>query len=415
MVQVECLVLTVGCQRLMDKQIYRVGGAVRDQLLNLQSSDNDYVVTGSSIEEMLSLGYTQVGIDFPVFIHPTNGDEYALARTDRKMSTGYNGFQVDVSGITLEQDLLRRDLTINSMAIDSQGVIIDPYGGQQDIEKKFLRHTSEAFVEDPVRVLRLARFKTRFPDFRIHRDTKVLVYNMRNELRSLQPDRVWAEVVKVLALPNSYIFFDTLFELGVLDIIFPHIYTLTTLKEGNKHHMEPFVFAHTMMVLKEVSSKSMVTQLGALFHDIAKPISYRARGDSAGHEELPEVEQFIRETFPSIPRQVFKHTLTLCHNHVKIYKIPIMKHTTVAKYLYSYRGNRSLLGQQILLGEADDEGRTTLTETKDINPDKILSVFNRIDGYSPALWIHEEDPQSDDAIKQHIHRCNIGFVGEQYA
>ena len=207
----------------MTSEILLVGGAVSDKLMGNPHKDKDYLAVGFTPQEFLDMDYIPIGKDFPVFLHPVSNDEYALARTDRKMSAGYQGFLVDVHGITLEQDLLRRDLTINSIAQSHDGTLYDPHNGQQDIKDKFLRHTSDAFKEDPVRVLRLARFQTQFPDFRIHKTTKVLVYGMQDELKSLQPDRVWQETKKALKLSNPHRYFEALHELGVLEAIFPHL------------------------------------------------------------------------------------------------------------------------------------------------------------------------------------------------
>jgi tRNA nucleotidyltransferase (CCA-adding enzyme) len=184
------------------KKIYLVGGAVRDMLLGLEPKDSDFVVVGSTPQEMLDDGLGQVGADFPVFLHPVTGDEYALARIERKTSAGYAGFEVNFdSTVTLEQDLGRRDLTINSMAIDQEtGLVIDPYGGREDLEKKLIRHTSDAFAEDPVRVLRAARFAARYTEFTIHEDTTELMAKIvtGGEFDALTPERVWAEFEKGL-------------------------------------------------------------------------------------------------------------------------------------------------------------------------------------------------------------------------
>jgi len=180
---------------------YLVGGAVRDRLLGIESRDRDYVVTGATTEAMLELNFQQVGADFPVFLHPITGEEYALARNERKVSPGYNGFKVDFDPtVTLAQDLFRRDLTINSMAMDENNNVIDPYGGQEDLKNKILRHTSEAFAEDPVRVLRIARFAARYTEFTIHEDTIELMRQIvdSGEFKSLTPERVWMEFKKGL-------------------------------------------------------------------------------------------------------------------------------------------------------------------------------------------------------------------------
>ena len=208
-------------------KVYLVGGAVRDLVMNLPVKDKDYVVVGSTVEEMLSLGFQQVGADFPVFLHPHTNEEYALARVERKTGKGYLGFTVDSSpNITLEDDLLKRDLTINSMAIEVKGLfdssfkdgsIIDPYKGLKDVDNKVLRHTSIAFKEDPVRVLRIARFSARY-GFEIAEETKQIILDIKKdgELNHLVPERLWLELTKVFKENIYYEFFNILFDLDVL-------------------------------------------------------------------------------------------------------------------------------------------------------------------------------------------------------
>lgn len=220
---------------MSDFKVYLVGGAVRDKLLGCPVSEHDYVVVGASPEHLLAAGFSQVGADFPVFLHPHTHEEYALARTERKSGKGYLGFDVYAScDVSLEQDLLRRDLTINAMAIEVCGLfdnrvvtgeIIDPYGGQTDLKNRTLRHVSDAFVEDPVRVLRLARFASRYAPFGfgIANQTCQLVADMKTsgELNHLVAERVWAETKKALNQSHSAIYFDSLDLLGVLDVILP--------------------------------------------------------------------------------------------------------------------------------------------------------------------------------------------------
>ena len=224
----------------MTGKTYLVGGAVRDMLLGFEPKDCDYVVVGSSPQQMLNLGFTQVGADFPVFLHPTTGEEHALARVERKTGAGYNGFEVDFdSSVTLEQDLFRRDLTINSMAIDqATGVIVDPYGGQEDLKNKILRHTSDAFAEDPVRVLRIARFAARYKDFRIHESTLELMSTIikSGEFDSLTPERVFAEFKKGLMESKPSEMFYVLAQVGcqtkLKEFFDPHPGRLTALDEA---------------------------------------------------------------------------------------------------------------------------------------------------------------------------------------
>lgn len=205
-------------------QIYLVGGAVRDKLLGLKNTDKDYVVVGSSVNEMLKLGYIQVGKDFPVFLHPKTKEEYALARLERKVAKGYTGFEFNTSSVTLEQDLSRRDLTINSMAIDKKGHLIDPFNGKQDIKNKLLRHTSNAFNEDPVRVLRIARFAAKFAqfDFKIDKETQKIIKQMviAKELDNLSANRIFIELKKALNENNTSKFFEALSSCNAYERVF---------------------------------------------------------------------------------------------------------------------------------------------------------------------------------------------------
>lgn len=207
-------------------KVYLVGGAVRDELLGLPVEEKDWVVVGATVADMLQQGYLQVGKDFPVFLHPVSKEEYALARTERKVGRGYTGFTFDASPqVTLEEDLLRRDLTINAIAQTSDGQLIDPYHGQDDLNKKILRHVSAAFIEDPVRILRVARFSARFADFRIASDTLSLMQHMvqSGEVDALVAERVWKEVVRALGEDKPEQFFKVLADCGALTILFPPI------------------------------------------------------------------------------------------------------------------------------------------------------------------------------------------------
>jgi len=392
------------------KKIYLVGGAVRDKILGYETSDKDYVAVGYTQDDFSYL--KQVGKDFPVFI-TEDGDELALARTEKKVSIGYKGFSVDTKDITLRQDLERRDLTINSIAFDEESnSIIDPYDGQKDIEKKILRHTSQAFVEDPIRVLRLARLRARYGyEWKIYRDTKVLVYSMKDELKHLQADRVYKEVSKVLELDNSHIFFETLFELGVLEDIFPSINELTTLKEGSRYHLEVNVFEHTMQMIKNISNGSPLQKLTAIYHDIAKPICYRINGDSAGHEQRKLVSPLIDM---QLPTKLTKRMLFLIENHIKIYILFTMKASKIATFFESFRKDRQLLIDLIIIANADNQGRIAIDTTKNLDEELLLNIFDDIAQYSPKAWIDIQCKKSKvpepEVIKQHIHSYNIDIV-----
>ncbi|MEA3405445.1 MAG: multifunctional CCA addition/repair protein [Pseudomonadota bacterium] len=276
----------------MSKQIYLVGGAVRDALLGIPVYDHDWVVVGGTAEEMLADGFEQVGKDFPVFLHPKTKEEYALARTERKAGLGYHGFDISAaSDVTLEEDLLRRDLTINAMARSDQGEIIDPYNGQQDLKNRLLRHVSPAFEEDPLRVLRVARFAAKLAPFRftLHADTERLMSEMvaSGELAELTPERVWQEVVKVLNTDQPSVFFKVLKQVGALEVLFPELDRLFLVPQSAKHHPEGDVGEHTLMVLDAAAklTKDIDIRFAALVHDLGKGVTPEALWPShPGHE-----------------------------------------------------------------------------------------------------------------------------------
>ncbi len=307
------------------KHVYLVGGAVRDHLLGVPSHDNDYVVVGTSVADMLRLGFQSVGKDFPVFLHPQSKQEYALARTERKTGNGYTGFSVDASQhVTLEEDLARRDLTINAMAMDANNQIIDPFNGRQDLHDKILRHTTDAFKEDPVRVLRLTRFLARYgPKWTIHSNTKQLIHDMKvsGELTHLVPERIWKETEKALTENYPHLYFEALSDLGVLKILFPEIADMQSVPQPPEHHPEGDVFVHTMLVLKRAAKLhfDLPTRFAALTHDFGKPISFRKYGNLLGHEAkgVPIVEKFCeRLRIPNSLRDIARLTSEnhlLCH------------------------------------------------------------------------------------------------------
>lgn len=258
-------------------KIYRVGGAVRDRLLGLPLQDTDWVVTGATVEQMLALGYKSIGKDFPVFLHPENKQEYALARSERKTGPGYRGFEIDADpNTTIEQDLLRRDLTINAIAEDEDGNLVDPCGGQRDIAERRLRHVSEAFVEDPVRVLRVARFAARFHDlgFTLAPETRDLIEQMgaSGELESLVAERVWSELSRALDENAPQQFFLTLRECRVLDRLFPEIDALFGVPQTAKYHPEIDTGVHLMMALGKSAELGFdnETRFAVLMHDLGK-------------------------------------------------------------------------------------------------------------------------------------------------
>jgi len=274
-------------------KIYLVGGAVRDELLGLPVTEKDWVVVGSTPQEMEEQGYRPVGKDFPVFLHPDTSEEFALARTERKTAPGYKGFTIHAApDVTLKEDLLRRDLTINSLARDDDGTLIDYLGGKRDIERRLLRHTSPAFVEDPVRILRVARFAARFKalDFRVAEETMDLMRRMveAGEADALVAERVWQELLKALTEDAPAEFFEVLKACGALAVILPEIDRLWGVPQSEVYHPEVDTGVHTMMVLEQSARLCARPEVrfAALTHDLGKGVTPRAEWPKHhGHEE----------------------------------------------------------------------------------------------------------------------------------
>ncbi len=261
-------------------QIYLVGGAVRDSLLNISFTDRDWVVVGATPENMLSLGYEQVGADFPVFLHPKTKEEYALARTERKSGSGYQGFECQFSpDVSLEDDLLRRDLTINAMAQDEHGELVDPYGGQADLANKVLRHVSPAFGEDPLRVLRVARFAARFAPlgFTIAPETMTLMQQMveDDELEHLVAERVWTETRRALMENSPTTYFQVLRDCGALKVWFKELDALFGVPQRPEYHPEIDCGIHALMSLEAAhkAQGSLAVRWAALVHDLGKALT----------------------------------------------------------------------------------------------------------------------------------------------
>ncbi|NNF51376.1 MAG: multifunctional CCA addition/repair protein, partial [Gammaproteobacteria bacterium] len=275
-------------------EILLVGGAVRDELLGLEVRERDWVVVGSTPEAMTAQGFRPVGKDFPVFLHPDTNEEYALARTERKSGRGYKGFTVHADPeVTLEEDLERRDLTINAIAKDSEGRLIDPFSGLADIEMRRLRHVSPAFIEDPLRILRVARFAARFRylGFSVADETMLLMRTMvdAGELTDLVAERVWRETESALTTRNPEVYFSVLYECGALKTVFPELARLFGVPQPERWHPEIDTGIHTLMVLAQAAnlSEDTAVRFAALTHDLGKGITPPEKWPShRGHEEL---------------------------------------------------------------------------------------------------------------------------------
>ena len=308
-------------------QIYLVGGAVRDKLLGVATQDRDWVVVGSHPDQLKALGYQQVGADFPVFLHPVSKEEYALARTERKTGLGYQGFTVDFdSSVTLEEDLARRDLTVNAMAEDEQGQLIDPFNGQADLNKRILRHVSPAFREDPLRVLRIARFAARFHHlgFSIAEDTQHLLNSMAasGELTHLVAERVWTEMARALTETTPSEFFKVLKRSNALKAIFPELDRLFGVPQTMRWHPEVDTGIHTLKALDwaRAHNADLEVLLATLCHDLGKGLTAtNILPSHRGHEQLganllPAIAQ--RMKWPNGPAQLAESVAryhTLCH------------------------------------------------------------------------------------------------------
>ena len=349
-------------------EIYLVGGAVRDKLLNLDSKDKDWVVVGSSSSEMISDGFSQVGIDFPVFLHPKTHDEYALARTERKKGKGYTGFECDTSTtVSLEEDLIRRDLTINAMAQDEDGKLIDPYHGQHDLEHKVLRHVSPAFIEDPLRVLRVARFAARFHHlgFSIAPETLKLMKTITEagELDHLVSERVCQETTRALEEQSPDVYFSVLRETGALKILFPEIDALFGIPQPKKYHPEIDCGIHSLMVLQQAArlSQDPAIRFASLIHDLGKAITDPEKWPHHyGHEKLglKPIKALCKRV--RIPNSYKDLSLLVSEYHTHIHKALELKPQTILKVLKQCDAFRrpERFNDILICAKADSRGRT---------------------------------------------------------
>ncbi|MGB1297233.1 MAG: multifunctional CCA addition/repair protein [Psychrobium sp.] len=348
-------------------EIYLVGGAVRDQLLNIDVKDRDWVVVGATPERMLEQGYQQVGKDFPVFLHPKTKEEHALARTERKSGSGYTGFTVySAPDVTLEDDLIRRDLTINAIAQNEQGKLFDPHGGQTDLNNRVLRHVSPAFSEDPLRVLRVARFAARFTHlgFTVHASTIELMRELATsgELDHLTSERVWQETSRALDSQSPQIFFEVLRECDALAVLFPELDALYGVPNPAKWHPEIDSGIHTMMVLEQAAKLTSDSEVrfAALIHDLGKAVTSPEKWPSHhGHGQLglPLIEQLcLRLRVPNTYKDL---ALMVSDHHCKIHRMDEMRKDTIIKLFDKTDAWRKpqRFEQFLLACEADARGR----------------------------------------------------------
>src|SRR6185312_3499770 len=348
-------------------QVYLVGGAVRDALLGLTVKERDWVVVGGTREELLGLKYREVGRDFPVFLHPDSHEEHALARLERKVSPGYRGFAVEFGPeVTLEEDLARRDLTINAIAQSADGTLVDPYGGRRDLDARLLRHVSPAFSEDPVRVLRVARFAARFAPrgFRVAAETSALMRVMveRREVDALVPERVWQETEKALREQTAAEFFRVLRECGALQAIYPEIDALFGVPQPAKWHPEIDSGVHTLMVLDQAAllSPAPTVRFAALVHDLGKGATPREQWPShRGHEERSVALLEALSARLRLPGEYRDLGIIVARHHGIVHRALELKAGTILDLLESADALRrpERFAQALLACEADSRGR----------------------------------------------------------
>lgn len=348
--------------------VYCVGGAVRDELLKIPIKDRDYVVVGSSVDEMLKRGYQAVGKDFPVFLHPKTHEEYALARTERKVSKGYKGFTVHADPeVTLEEDLTRRDFTMNAIAQSADGELVDPYHGQADIQNKVIRHVGAAFVEDPVRILRAARFSARFVDFTIAPETMQLMQQMvmDGEVDALVPERVWQELAKGLMEERPSRLFNVLQDCGALQKLIPELSCLWGVPQTEKYHPEIDTGVHVMMALDYAAKHqfSLPVRYAVLMHDLGKgttpkEVLPRHIGhDARGAELVTTVSKRLRA-----PNECRELAYLVAKFHIKAHQVLVMKAETLLNFLINLDAIRQpdRFENFLLACEADSRGRLGL-------------------------------------------------------
>ena len=402
-------------------KVYLVGGAVRDRLLNLPVDERDWVVVGATPGEMLAQGFRQVGRDFPVFLHPETHEEYALARTERKVGPGYHGFQVHADPrVTLEEDLRRRDLTINAMAEAEDGEIIDPYGGRRDLERRILRHVSPAFGEDPVRILRVARFAARLKPlgFTLASETRDLMGDMvqRGEVDALTPERVWMELERALGEADPPEFFKVLRDCHALEALFPEIDRLYGVPQRPQYHPEIDTGLHTMMVLEQATllTEDTCIRFAALAHDVGKGTTPRAQWPGhRGHEQRSAalIEALCQRL--RIPNRYRDLAVAVARYHTHCHRAAELRPATLLQTLESLDAFRrpQRLEDFLTACEADARGRLGL-ETQ---PYPQAEIFRR--AFQAALSVIPralaEQGLQGQALAEELRRRRIQAIAQE--
>ncbi len=405
-------------------QVYLVGGAVRDQLLGIDSYDNDWVVVGATPEMMLAQGYTAVGKDFPVFLHPKNKEEHALARTERKSGSGYTGFDCFFApSVTLEEDLIRRDLTINAMAMDDSGQLYDPYGGQADLNNRILRHVSDAFVEDPLRVLRVARFAAKLASlgFTVAKETMQLMRDMADsgELNTLTPERVWQEWHKSLSTPRPDVFLSVLRDCGALAVVLPEIDALFGVPQPEKWHPEIDTGIHTLMVAEQAAklSTSLPVRFAAQVHDLGKGVTPESEWPSHKmhcHTGLKLIKKLCERV--RVPNEFKDLALMVCEQHSNIHRAAELKPQTIIKILNKFDVWRKSerLKDILICCQADHAGRKGLENLPYPQADIFMLAYQAAasvdvqaiiqDGFKGPAIRDEQEKRRIEAVKVALNK-----------
>ncbi|MEP6505998.1 MAG: multifunctional CCA addition/repair protein [Betaproteobacteria bacterium] len=402
---------------------YVVGGAVRDGLLGEPVNDHDWVVTGASPQDMLDAGYLPVGKDFPVFLHPVTHEEYALARTERKTAPGYRGFAFHAApDVTLEQDLVRRDLTINAIAQADDGTLVDPYGGRRDLAAKTLRHVSDAFAEDPVRILRLARFAARWPDFSVAPETMTLLRQMvaAGEVDALVAERVWQELARGLAERAPARMFEVLREAGALARLLPEVDRLFGVPQPPAHHPEIDTGVHTLMVLARcaLTAQPLTVRYACLVHDLGKgttPTEDLPR--HIGHEQRGEaLIRAVNERL-RVPTDCAELALLTAREHTHVHASEPLAASAVMRLLERCdalrRPERFL--QMLAACECDAQGRLGLEERPYPQRERLaraLAVAQAVDARAASTQALERGLQGP-AIADAIRRARIAALATE--
>ncbi|MDR2678035.1 MAG: multifunctional CCA addition/repair protein [Zoogloeaceae bacterium] len=401
-------------------KIYRVGGAVRDALLGRPASDCDYVVVGARPKELLALGFLPVGKDFPVFLHPETHAEYALARTERKHGHGYHGFVFHTApNVTLEEDLARRDLTINAMAEDRNGRLIDPFGGRGDLQNKVLRHVSDAFAEDPVRILRLARFAARFGDFSVAPETLALARDMvrAGEVDHLVAERVWQEIARGLMEEHPERMFKVLRRCGALARLLPEVDQLFSVPERSDYHPEGNSGEHVLLVLAQAARMQLplAARFGALTHDLGKGLTPHAEWPShRGHDARGEVLVLALSERLKIPAELRETGRLAAREHIQIHRLAVRRNAEQAEAMTALLERCDVLRRParfealLLACESDHRGRLGWAE----KPWPQGAIWRRaaaaVRNLNAGAIAHAAPTPAD--IPHHLHAARVAAV-----